>query len=1239
MNKSRSKFALNIFTLLTLLAMIFGGAGVRPAHALDWFTRGAEFGLGDPWVFDVFVDGTTVYAATINGLSISPNINSIPFSNRTMGEGLGDNTVYSVYVSGANVYAGTWGGLSISTDGGNTFTNKTTANGLGSNVVNGVFVSGSNVYAATDGSTASIGGGGGGLSISTDGGNTFTNKTTANGLCSNNVTDVFVSGGTIYVAMATSCLSISTDGGNTFTNKTAGTLGISGGSGLYGVYASGLNIYVATTSGLSISTDGGATFTNRTTANGLGGIVVSDVYASGSSIYAATNSGYAGMSGGLSISTDGGATFTNYNTANGFRDNRTYGVFVNSTTIFAATKDGLSFGGDISTKDLTWFGFSSPSATGVFSGTNVAVTVPFGTDVTALVAVFGTNGFSVKVGATNQVSGTTPNDFTAPVTYTVTAVNGSTQNYIVTVTVAPLSVEKDITAFDFASPAVYGDISGTDIAILVPNGTDVTTLVPTISHTGASVSPNSGVAQDFTNPVIYTVTAEDASTQNYTVTVTVGTWYHKTTANGLGSNYVFDAYVSASNVYAGTTGGLSISTNGGSSFTNKTTANGLGNNTVGSVYVVGSTVYAATNGGLSTSTDGGSTFTNKTTADGLGSNSVYGVYASGSTVYAATTGGLSISTNGGSTFTNKTTANGLGNNLTVDVYASGSTVYAATLSGLSISTNGGSTFTNRTTANGLGSNNVTDIFVSGSKVYAATDGGLSISTDGGATFTNKTTANGLGSNYVGGVYASGSTVYAATFSGVSISTDGGTTFVNKTGDGMATSGINDIYASGSTVYAATIGGLSFATFPSSATISDGGTQTFGPEGITITDAAGGNAPGLVTVTRTNTPPAGVTPVPDQLSFWIDIDAAVNSGLNVSLTLCYSLADIPAGVDEANLALYRYAGGTWTAMGFDSRDLVNHCVTKNNITDFSVWTLVSDDTTPPTVTSITRASANPTSATSVNFTVSFSEAVTGVDGSDFIPTTTGVSGSAVSGFSGSGSSYTVSVNTGTGNGTIRLDVNSSGTGIVDANSNPFSAGFTSGEVYTVSKNQIASFRSTAANDGWILESAENSNAGGAVNSTATTFNLGDDAADKQYRAILQFNTATLPDNAVIAKVTLKIRKQGLVGSDPFTILGGLRVDMRKPFFGADAGLYANDFQAAAGKTSAATFSVTPASNWYSALMNAAGRAYVNKTGTTQFRLRFATDDNNDNGADYMKFFSGNYATAGYRPMLIIEYTVP
>jgi len=185
-----------------------------------------------------------------------------------------------------------------------------------------------------------------------------------------------------------------------------------------------------------------------------------------------------------------------------------------------------------------------------------------------------------------------------------------------------------------------------------------------------------------------------------------------------------------------------------------------------------------------------------------------------------------------------------------------------------------------------------------------------------------------------------------------------------------------------------------------------------------------------------------------------------------------------------------------------------------------------------------------------------------------------------------------------------------------------------------------FQSVGVYDGWILESAENSNAGGSVDKTATTFNLGDNAQDKQYRAILHFNTTTLPNNAVITKATLKIKKQSLTGNNnPFTSFGGLKVDIRKPFFGPAVGLVVADFNAAAGASAVSTFGAAPVSNWYSAVLNTIGKANINKVGATQFRLRFLNGDNDDLTADYMKFFSGNYATANARPTLIIEYHIP
>ena len=184
-----------------------------------------------------------------------------------------------------------------------------------------------------------------------------------------------------------------------------------------------------------------------------------------------------------------------------------------------------------------------------------------------------------------------------------------------------------------------------------------------------------------------------------------------------------------------------------------------------------------------------------------------------------------------------------------------------------------------------------------------------------------------------------------------------------------------------------------------------------------------------------------------------------------------------------------------------------------------------------------------------------------------------------------------------------------------------------------------FRSLGANDGWILESSETSGLGGTLNAGAKTFNLGDDAANRQYRAILHFDTASLPDTAVILKATLKIKRQGLVGTDPFGTHGGLRADIRNPFFGTGAGLQPGDFQAAAGASAVATFGVTPAGSWYSAAITAAGKSLISRTGTTQFRLRFSLDDNNDHVADYLKFYSGNTGATVNQPELVIEYYVP
>jgi VCBS repeat-containing protein len=105
-----------------------------------------------------------------------------------------------------------------------------------------------------------------------------------------------------------------------------------------------------------------------------------------------------------------------------------------------------------------------------------------------------------------------------------------------------------------------------------------------------------------------------------------------------------------------------------------------------------------------------------------------------------------------------------------------------------------------------------------------------------------------------------------------------------------------------------------------------------------------------------------------------------------------------------------------------------------------------DKTAPMVSSVVRAGTDPTNALTVDYTVKFSEGVTGVDASDFALTAAGVSGAGIVGVSGSGDTWTVTVSTGTGEGTIRLDVLDDDT-IGDGATNPLGGGFT-GQTYTM-----------------------------------------------------------------------------------------------------------------------------------------------------------------------------------------------
>lgn len=154
----------------------------------------------------------------------------------------------------------------------------------------------------------------------------------------------------------------------------------------------------------------------------------------------------------------------------------------------------------------------------------ITLTVPYGTSLATLAPTF-----TLTSGTCSPTSGTPPSPNFAssnPATYTVTD-GAIVNNYTVTVSITPASSAKNLLTCDFG-PLGTAALVGTNFTLSVPPGQQVTALAPTFTlSTFATMSPLSGSTQNFTNPVTYTVTAQDGSTKIYTVTVqSYATWIY-----------------------------------------------------------------------------------------------------------------------------------------------------------------------------------------------------------------------------------------------------------------------------------------------------------------------------------------------------------------------------------------------------------------------------------------------------------------------------------------------------------------------------------------------------------------------------------------------------------------------------------------------------------------------------------------------------------------------------------------
>jgi len=197
-----------------------------------------------------------------------------------------------------------------------------------------------------------------------------------------------------------------------------------------------------------------------------------------------------------------------------------------------------------------------------------------------------------------------------------------------------------------------------------------------------------------------------------------------------------------------------------------------------------------------------------------------------------------------------------------------------------------------------------------------------------------------------------------------------------------------------------------------------------------------------------------------------------------------------------------------------------------------------------------------------------------------------------------------------------------------------------QLYAQSQSYQVTLEGVAADDGYIYESSETSGTGGDYSATGNiewALRAGDASDDRQVLSILSFDTSSLPDDANVTAAEIGLIRGALAGTSPFGTHGNLVADIRNGVFNGNVALEAADFQASATSSAVATFG-EPQSQGATATgtLNATGRSNINRTGKTQFRVRFTTDDNDDGGADYMCFHAADDATASNRPKIVITY---
>ncbi len=175
------------------------------------------------------------------------------------------------------------------------------------------------------------------------------------------------------------------------------------------------------------------------------------------------------------------------------------------------------------------------------------------------------------------------------------------------------------------------------------------------------------------------------------------------------------------------------------------------------------------------------------------------------------------------------------------------------------------------------------------------------------------------------------------------------------------------------------------------------------------------------------------------------------------------------------------------------------------------------------------------------------------------------------------------------------------------------------------------------DGIVREVAQGAGVGGlakADNAGASSLRIGDDKYNRQWKMVVSFDTASLPNSAHIVSATLRLTSGAVRGITPYLTHGNAIVDVKTGAFGNNLLLEPSDFHALASTTSAGIL----VDNGFlaEAILDAGGLSALNLRGRTQLRVGFELITDADRVKDHAGYYAANSSNPAFHPVLVIEY---